>query len=113
MTALFFATYLGYVTTKKHCVDWDCHVIKAFKNQPCQVQFGGQWASVLGIGLPVKQYMFGYTNGYDGMANGTEVTVFFRPGRKILRAYVAQYQTEREYDRWTCEFGREGEGEWK
>ena len=102
MTPWLFSLFIGVLTTKEKCHNYDCRIIKTY-SQPCQVSFDGHIANLLGIQMPLKQYMWGPLEGYDGNNGTHEVTLFFKM-RHPFRAYVSQYVTKSDYFRWTCEF---------
>lgn len=101
MNALFFATYLAVLTVKEHCVNWDCKITKVF-NQRCDVYFDGKVGSMLGLTIPLKQYMWGPLEGFDGNDGVHSMTLFFKHGR-LYKAYVTEYSAKDTYNRWTCE----------
>ena len=97
-----FTLFIGVLTMKEKCHHFDCKTLKSYK-QPCQVSFDGHTAEVLGIRVPVHQYMWGPVEGFDGNDGTHEVSLFFKSG-KIYKAYVSQYVSQSDYYRWTCDF---------
>lgn len=97
-----FTLFIGILTTKEKCHNYDCKVTKVY-NQPCQVSFDGHMAQLLGVSVPVKQYMWGPIEGFDGNDGVHEVTLFFK-NHRIYKAYVSEYFARSEYWRWSCEF---------
>lgn len=106
------ATFVGTLSAKFHCVDYSCKQTKRYINQKCIVTWDGENANVLGVSMRLKPWLYGATYGFQAVSNGSEVSLFFRPRNKMLRAYVIQPAPGREYDKWVCEFGREKESEW-
>lgn len=103
MSEFVLALYLGTLTVKEKCHNFNCQVIKSF-NQRCELKFDGKTATLLGISMPVKQFQYGPVEGFDGNdKQSTSVTVFLK-NKKPYKAYVSQYFGENRYYRWTCEF---------
>ena len=103
MNALVLSLFVGVLTVKERCHNFDCRVVKTFKEK-CVLSFDGSTASLLGITMPVKQYMWGPLQGFDGNDGvDTEVTVFLK-NRRMYKAYVSQYVSKNVYDRWMCKF---------
>ena len=105
MLAFIFSTYMGTLTVKELCHDFACRVVKRFKT-PCELTIQGNEAELLGIKLPIKQYMWGNLDGYEGSDNSHELVIFFKSRGPIYKAYVSEYMDRRTYHRWTCEFYR-------
>ena len=100
MIDLFFATYLATLTVKERCIGFDCKVTKVF-NQRCEVSFDGRIGSMLGLKIPLRQYLYGPVHGFDGNNGVQSMTLFFQGGR-LYKAYVSEYKSKDVYDRWTC-----------
>lgn len=102
MTSWLFTLFIGVLTVKEKCHNYNCKILKTY-NQPCQVSFDGVNAKMLGIAMPLKQYMWGPVEGFDGNDGLHEMTLFFK-SRHPYKAYVSQYFTRSDYYRWSCEF---------
>lgn len=95
------ALFVGLLVSKERCHDFDCKLIKRLKHK-CEISFDGSSANAFGVNYPMRQFMYGAKQGYHGQVDGNTLTLFFEGKR--MTAYVAAYETKRDYDRWTCKF---------
>lgn len=113
MISLLLTAYLGMVSVKEKCVDYDCTPIKRYKNTPCKITVdANNNATAFGLTYYMRRVAYGRTTIWEGRVGNNFLHMFFRPADKILRAYISEYSDAHTYDRWTCEFGRQGESGW-
>ena len=107
MTSLITAAalYTGHVTVKERCHDFNCRVVKRFKNQPCRISFDGTRAESFGNSWWMRQFMWGAQDGFHGVNNRITLTMFYKE-KRLRVAYISDYddKSDIDYDRWTCEF---------
>jgi hypothetical protein len=104
-----FSLYVGVLTVKQHCYsDTNCVTVHTFQNEPCKIRVQNGIATAFGHNIPIKQFMYGYDeewDGNDGVSN--ELTLFY-PGPKnfLTSAILTQYPyaNKDENLRWLCEF---------
>lgn len=101
--------YSGVLTVKERCHNFDCRVVKRFKNQPCKIDFDGQRAEAFGNAWWMKQFMWGEKAGFHGVNERTTLTMFF-VNQGLRSAYIAEYDqaSNENYDRWACQFTIKG-----
>lgn len=96
------ALFIGVVTVKERCHDFDCKVVKRL-NARCPVEFDGARAKAFGTEYKMRQFQWGSKDGYHGQTGGNTLTLFGKNGRPQT-VYIAAYETKSDYYRWTCRF---------